>query len=304
MMAIPKSVFQSTRHIMMIEPAVFFANPETMDTNMYQVDQSRDEAQQIFAAAHTEFRAFRDLLVDNGVIVTTAKGYEGCPDMVFPNWASTHGGGRMVLYPMMNENRRAERAPEIIAALQKAYPNVIDLTARERTGKYLEARGSLVCDRVNKIAYAGLSARTDSALAVEWAEMMDYEIEIFETMSHTGQPVYHTDLVMWVGSSLAGVCLDCIRDADQERILHSLSRFHDVIEFSMAQLQQFCGNALEVRGAGNKPMLALSSTAYEALREDQKEIMLQHFDKLLHSPLPTLEKYGGGSARCTLMELY
>ena len=289
---------------MMIEPAVFYANPETMETNMYQNEQQSQDAQQIFAAALAEFRAFRDVLVEAGVIITTAKGYKECPDMVFPNWASTHEGGLLVLYPMMNDNRRAERAPEVIELLRQTYPDVVDMTAHERDGKFLEARGSLVCDRVNKVVYAGLSPRTDEALARQWAEMMGYEIEVFQTAAHNGKPVYHTDLVMWIGSTLAGICTDCIVEKDRARVLARLKTHHDVVEFSRDQLQHFCGNALEVRGEGNASMLALSGAAHKALTKDQREVMEKHFSRLLHSPLPTLEKYGGGSARCMLMELY
>ncbi len=289
---------------MMIEPAAFYANPETMETNMYQIDQNAEDAGKIFTAALSEFRAFRDVLVDAGVIVTTAKGYKECPDMVFPNWASTHEGGRLVIYPMMNDNRRAERAPEVIELLRQTYPDVIDMSAHERDGKFLEARGSLVCDRVNKVVYAALSPRTDEGLAWQWAEMMGYEIEVFETRAHNGKPVYHTDLVMWIGTGLAGICASCIVEKDRARVLERLKAHHEAVEFSNDQLQHFCGNALEVRGEGNAPMLALSGAAYEALTADQRAVMETHFAKFLHSPLPTLEKYGGGSARCTLMELY
>ncbi len=289
---------------MMIEPAEFYANPETMTTNVYQVDQKSMKPGAILKAALAEFHAYRDMLVENGVIVTTGRGHKGCPDMVFPNWASTHEGGKLVLYPMMNANRRAERVPEIIAFLKKMYPHVIDMTAFEKKGKYLEARGSIVSDRVNKVAYAALSPRTDRDLAKKWAKKMGYKIEIFETLSHTGKPVYHTDLVMWIGSTVAGICSPCITEEHRARVVERLGRYHEVVEFSMDQLQHFCGNALEVRGHDDKPMLAMSGAAHKALTRKQKAVLDRHFDKLLHSPLPTLEKYGGGSARCTLMELY
>jgi hypothetical protein len=205
---------QSTNHILMIEPEEFFANPETMTTNVYQVDEDSDSAEVVYERALSEFRGFRNNLVEHGVIVTTLRGKAGCPDMVFPNWASTHEDGRMVLYPMLNDNRRAERDPAMIAALAKSYPDIIDWTHYEDEGKFLEARGSIVSDRVNKRAYATLSDRTNRELAEKWAQEMGYSIEIFNTTSHTGKPVYHTDLVIWIGSTLAGVCSECIVDAD------------------------------------------------------------------------------------------
>ncbi|MEM7679515.1 MAG: arginine deiminase-related protein [Pseudomonadota bacterium] len=300
------SVKQSTRHIMMVEPAAFFSNPETRETNVYQAREGEqpDNPDDVFIHAVSEFKLFRDLLVRNGVIVTTALGHEGSPDMIFPNWSSTHANGRMVLYPMMSENRRAERAPEIIEILKRSYPDVLDLTDYENKGLFLEARGSVVCDRVNRVGYVALSPRTSKEMAEIWAKEMDYELEVFETESHTGKPVYHTDLVMHIGSTYAAICADCITPEHRERVLNRLKSTHDVVELTMAQLQSFCGNALEVEGKDGDKMLAMSTAAYNALTIEQIRVIENHFVRVLHSPLDTLEKYGGGSARCTLMELY
>lgn len=295
---------QSTRNIMMIEPAEFYANPETMETNVYQIDQSDVDGAEINRNALAEFHAYRDMLVRNGVIVTTALGYKDCPDMIFPNWASTHINGRMVLYPMLSDNRRAERAPEVIEFLKKAYPDLVDLTSYEQQGLYLEARGSIVSDRINRVGYAALSPRTSREMVEKWADIMDYEVEIFDTLSHTGKPVYHTDLLIYVGTTMAGIVSPAIVEKDRARIVERLQSTHEIVEFSMDQLQHFCGNSLEVLGEGNQRMLAMSQAAYDALRPEQLKIMEQHFARILRSPLPTLEKYGGGSARCTLMELY
>lgn len=288
----------------MIEPATFFANPQTMETNVYQVEDEGLSKEQLFEAALKEFRIYRDTLVENGVFVTTALGYDDAPDMVFPNWASTHADGRMVLYPMRNENRRSERAPEIIDMLKAAYPNIIDLSQHEDEGLYLEARGSLVCDRVNRVAYAALSGRTHEEMAKKWADMMEYELVTFNTKSHTGEPVYHTDLVMYIGTTMIGICAPAIVEEDRERVLERVREHHDVVEFEMDQLSTFCGNSLEVLGENDQRMLAISSAAYNSLTPAQKSKMEQHFTRFLHAPLPTLEKYGGGSARCTLMELF
>lgn len=295
---------QSTRHILMIEPAVFYANPETMETNVYQHEEASVDEKAVYDSALAEFKAYRDALVEAGVIVTTAFGHDDCPDMVFPNWVSTHLGRKMVIYPMLNHNRRAERVPEIINFLKRTYPDVIDLTPYENEGLFLEARGSIVCDRVNKVGYVALSARTSREMALKWADMMGYEVEIFDTLSHTGKPVYHTDLVMYVGTDMAGICAEAIVEKDRARVLERIKSTHDVVELSMEQLGSFCGNALEVRGAYEDKMLAMSSAAYEALTADQRAVMEKHFKRIIHKPLPTLEKYGGGSARCMLMELY
>lgn len=296
---------QSTRHIFMIEPACFYANPETMDTNVYQVKGNEDQnPEEIFCQALREFRAFRDELVGHGVLVTTALGYEACPDMVFPNWMSTHQEGKLFLYPMRNTNRRAERAPEVIDAFQAAYPDFIDWSEYEAQDMFLESTASIVSDHVNKVGYSGLSGRTNRELVEKWGALMGYEMEIFETRSHKGPPVYHTDFLMYIGSAMAGLCSPCIDEKDRGRVLERLSASHDVVEFTMEQLSANCGNALEVIGTGAEKMLVMSDAAYDALTPAQLETIQSHYKTVIHSDLSTLERYGGGSARCMLMEIF
>lgn len=286
----------------MIEPADFFANPQTMETNAYQVD-DHEPVDVTSARALKEFRGLHDKLVENGVKITAAKALPECPDMVFPNWFFTFGDGRVMLCPMLNQNRQDERSEDLVAFLGKLYPEVIDWTEYEDFGLALESTASIVSDRVNRRCYAALSARTDEGLARKWAEFMGYEIAFFNTRSHKGTPVYHTDCVMWIGTTLAGVCSECIVDEDRQRIVSSLRRTHEVVEFDNEQLRAFCGNALEVVGAGGARMLVMSEKAMNALDEAQLALCKAHFKRIIYSPLDTLERYGGGSARCMLAEL-
>lgn len=296
---------QSTRHLLMVEPAVFYANPETMATNAYQVDGEIEPHDVILGNALAEFRAFRDMLVSNGVMITTVLGLEECPDMVFPNWASTHAGGRLILYPMLNENRQAERAPYIIDMLKGYYPDVTDWTDVEAEGLCLESTASIVSDHVNKRAYSGLSARTSPMMVERWAAHTGYDVMTFETLSHKGIPVYHTDFLMYIGTCMAGVCAECITDADlRKAVVTRLAETHEVIEFTAAQLQANCCNALEVVGADDERMLTMSRAAFEALEAAQLSVLRNHYNRVLTPDLATLEKYGGGSARCMLMEMF
>ena len=52
-------------------------------------------------------------------------------------------------------------------------------------------------------------------------------------------------------------------------------------------------------------MMLLDIQKFYTNREIKKEqiIQLQQYGKLLHSPLNTIEKYGGGSARCMIAEI-
>lgn len=296
---------QSTNHLLMVEPAEFYANPQTRDTNAYQAAREEESHEVLFARALAEFRTYRDMLLAHGVIVTTIPGRVGSPDMVFPNWASTYDDGRLILYPMLSENRQAERTPEVIAMLKSFYPKVTDWSGYEAQGLALESTASIVADHVHKRAYAGLSRRTSLVLAEKWAHEMGYDLITFDTRSHTGIPVYHTDYMMYIGTDLAAICAECIVDEGvRARVLARLRETHEVIELTGAQMRASCGNALEVVGRGGELMLTLSSGALKALSAEQKAIIGKYYKTLITPDLPTLEKYGGGSARCMLMEMF
>ncbi len=289
----------------MIEPAVFYANPQTMDTNAYQTHGEQESHEVTLEKARIEFRNYRDMLVEKGVMVTSVLGHKDCPDMIFPNWVSTYDENRMIIFPMLNENRAAERTPEIIEWLKHYYPDVVDWSGYEYDGIALESTASIVADHVNKRGYSGRSRRTDLKLVQKWSDYMGYDVISFDTHSHAGIPVYHTDFLMYIGTKMAGVCVEVFTD-DELRIsvLNRLRETHEVIEFSGAQLRANCCNSLEVVGENGELMLTMSKAAFEALDDSQLKIIDKHYKTLICPDLSTIEKYGGGSARCMLMELF
>jgi hypothetical protein len=304
----PKPVSQSTQHIMMTEPLGFLSNPQTMETNTYQEENATD-LRSIQDHARAEFRLFRDRLVEAGVVVTTVLGHPDSPDDVFcNNWISTQkdrsGEDSLVYYPMLASNRRIERRPEVMAMLEGRYPVALDLSKEELNGRYLESTGSLWMDRVNRVAYCAISPRTNEDLAREWCARMDFEFLPFHTRNHTGKPVYHTDVMMFIGTGYAGVCLECILPEDREKVVARLSLTHEIIPISLAQLKSFCGNSLELVGSGGALKLIMSGAAYRALTEAQKKALLRYVSEIVWADIPTIEKYGGGSARCMLLELH
>lgn len=295
---------QTTNKIMMMEPVGFHSNPQTMETNTYQAENPNDLSE-ITSKAIKEFRGLRDRLVEAGVIVVTALGHKASPDDIFcNNWVATLSEGRMILYPMLAENRRIERRDHIMEYLGHFYDVAMDVSYEEQRGRYLESTGSHWLDRVNKVAYFALSPRTNKDLAQQWCDFFEFEPVFFHTKNHVGKPVYHTDVMMYIGTSIAGVCASCIIEEDRSYVLDRLSEHHDILDISMDQLRSFCGNSLELRGIDDKKIIAMSSAAYYAYTDDQKSLLLKHVDEIIHSDISTIETYGGGSARCMLLELH
>lgn len=297
---------QSANHLLFVEPAVFFANPETALTNPYQNTAEKADPAVLLEKARAEISHYTALLESFGVEITRAPGSPQCPDHIFPgNWVSTHPNRTAVYYPMMAKNRRAERTAQICALLEKRYKIFHDYAPFADENKFLEGTGSFVLDRLNRIAYLALSERSHPEVAEKWAADMNYELVAFDTITPQGMPVYHTDLLMFIGRDLAGICLDAVADAGQRQAVRArLSESHVLVEFSIEQMNEMCGNALEVRGEAGIAYLTMSSRAYAALTEAQIELLRRYYVEIIHAPLDTIETYGGGSARCLILELF
>lgn len=240
------------------------------------------------------------------------------PDAVFPNnWFSTHPAGEggsgapasLVLYPMKCPNRQAEARDDIVSALKSlGHERVVDLISAERAGagRVLEGTGSLVLDRVNGTAYVALSERADPALAEEWADALGYgKVVAFHSGDGAGGTVYHTNVMMAVGTDVAVACLASVADpAQREALRAELERHHTLVDISLEQMASMCGNVLELENGLGLPVLAMSSRAYNAFTPDQRKLLRRHVAELHHAPIDTLEHIGGGSVRCTLGEIF
>lgn len=306
---IKRPITQSTGHIMMMEPRGFYSNPETMETNTYQAENPPNTASIQELAKH-EFRRLRDRIVEAGIAVTTVLGHPDSPDDIFcNNWVSTqlmkNGEATLVYYPMLAPNRRIERRPEVMSLLESRYRIALDLSFEEKNGKYLESTGALWMDRLNFVAYSSLSSRADMGLARRWCAEMGFEYAPFHTKNHAGKPVYHSDVMMFIGTGYVGICLECILPEDRAAIRTKLEATgREIVEISMDQLRQFCGNSLELIGTGGARKLVMSGNAYRAYTDAQKAIFLKYVSEIVYADIPTIEKYGGGSARCMLLELF
>src|SRR5205823_10169693 len=299
---------QSTDSVLMIRPVRFYPNPETAADNAFQRDADRG-SDALTLAARKEFDAAMQTLRAAGVNVhvfeDTAEPEK--PDAVFPNnWISTHDDGRIALFPMYSNLRRRERRQDIVEELRKHYrvTDVIDYSALEDEGCYLEGTGSLVFDHVNKIAYVSLSNRSNPKMIQRFADDFSYEPVIFTSIGPNGQSIYHTNVMMCIGTAFAMVGLEMIpNEAERQQVRARLEKTgKEIVELSAGQIANFAGNAIELQNKNGEKLLVLSSRATEALTDEQRE-RLGRYSRLMQLELPIIE-LGGGSARCMLATIH
>jgi hypothetical protein len=298
---------RAASHVLLIEPVQFRPNAETAASNVFQHQVDSAQVDQLGAAAIRQHRALRDLLIENGVQVTVVRSRAETPDAPFcNNWFSTHAGpagATLVLYPLLAPNRRIERRADIVALLRPRYQTVIDFSDREAAGIFLESTGSLCLDDAARVAYAAISPRTHRVLAEEWASRLGYRLIAFEATDATGTPYYHTNVMMFIGHGLAGVCLESI-GAEREVVRQALAASGlEVLPISRDQVLAFCGNCLPLQNDRGEPLLAMSSAAHAGFSAAQRR-QIEQRARILHTDLSAFELIGGGSARCLLGELF
>lgn len=309
---------QTTNKVLMVRPVRFAYNEETATNNAFQKkDDTQGGAQTIEQQAVREFDAYAAMLRDQGVEVQVLQDTEEpfTPDSIFPNNCfSTHidvlpgtsvRQRTLVIYPMYAHNRRDERGKLLKALMKEKFDKIVDLSILEQEGMFLEGTGSLILDREHHIAYACVSPRTNPVALKIWADEMNYRYVLFDGIDDNRQPIYHTNVMMHVGSRYAIVCLEAIADQSQRQTvidsLHTTGK--EIVNISFDQMRQFVGNMLELRNSEGKKILVMSATAKHSLTSEQLSILEQ--DALIVAPdIHTIETAGGGSARCMIAEKY
>lgn len=299
---------QTTHSIIMVNPAQFGCNAQTAATNVFQRASDAD-AQHLRERAKREFADFVTTLrkADVEVIVFDDTDRPVKPDAVFPNnWLTTHVDGTSVLYPMQAANRRKECRPALLAQLATDYgyttTNELDLTDHADHQRYLEGTGSLVLDRATRTTYACLSPRTNLELLAHWCERMQYNAITFSATCRDA-PIYHTNVMMAVGTTLAVVCLSAITDhTERARVRgHLEASGHRVLAITEAQMNAFAGNMLELADAAGAPLMVMSQAAQASLTRAQLATIAAHA-RIVTAAIPTIEANGGGSVRCMIAE--
>ena len=295
----------------MVRPARFGCNAQTADSNAFQAKPTTLGGEDLQTLALHEFHGLAEALERAGVEVLIApdSAQPPKPDAIFPNnWVSFHHDGTVALYPMLAPNRRLERRAEVLQQVVRngafRVSRTVDLTHRESEDKYLEGTGSVVLDRVHRIAYACSSPRTDLDVLGEFAQQLDYELMTFDAVDAGGTAIYHTNVLMAIGTGFAVVCAESIiGDAHRAAVLSKLrATGHTIVEITPAQMAQFAANVLELAAPDGK-LIALSTTALGCLAPPQRRA-LESQARLIPAEIPTIERIGGGGVRCMLAEIH
>jgi hypothetical protein len=307
-----KKPAQITSSVMMIRPVNFGFNAETAKSNAFQVAANPESSQWIQERALLEFDTFVERLraARINVITFDDKPSPYTPDSIFPNnWVTFHEDGRVVLFPMQAHNRRLERKQEFISSLSKDYgfniSEIVDLSHYEGEDKFLEGTGSMIIDRQNGLVYACHANRTNPEVLQHFCNLFGYQPIMFHATDSNNVAVYHTNVMMAVGENIAIICTDSIRDPkEKNQVLGLLKETgKEVIDLSMNQMFSFAGNMLQLKDEKNTPVLVMSEQGYASLNQEQIAKMTS-FTAILHSDIGHIEKYGGGSARCMLAEIF
>lgn len=298
---------QTAKKILMVRPARFAYNEQTAMNNFFQNKASISNLNEMALQEFDNFvETLRSCKIE--VIVVQDSIDPHTPDSIFPNnWFSTHSTGELVLYPMFAENRRLERKSQFLKIIEEHYSahKVIDLSVWENKNRFLEGTGSLILDHNNRIVYACRSERTDDIVFEEFYTKMNFEPQLFNAYDENQKNIYHTNVMMSIGKSIAVICAESIVDEKRrENIVNSLKKSKkEVIEISFEQMRSFCANILELHNSENENYLIMSETAKNAFTDSQKEILDRHC-RIISSSLDTIEQTGGGSARCMIAEIF
>ncbi len=304
---------QVTSKLLMVRPKNFHGNEQTAVNNYFQSLSGSQSLREIQEEALREFDVFVGKLTSKGIEVMVVEDSEtsDTPDAIFPNnWISFHQSGQVFTYPMFAENRRLERSNLIISQIDQAFDvkELIQLESWENEGHFLEGTGSLVLDRQHKVAYVALSDRAHLRVIKDFEEKSGYQTITFQSnQSVDGKrlPIYHTNVMMYVGEAFAVICLDSIDDIRERNKVETalLDTGKEIINISEKQVAEFAGNGLQVCNNQGNRYIVMSTTAFGSLDQNQQKA-LEKNGEIIHSPLNTIEYYGGGSARCMMAEIF
>jgi hypothetical protein len=297
---------QTSNAVLLVRPASFGFNPETAASNAFASAADEHAASEVLK----EFDAVAERLEGAGVEVVVLEDTPdpAKPDAIFPNnWVSFHADGTMVLYPMESSSRQREREPERLVGLLEqhgfAVQRTIDLSHHERHGRFLEGTGSLILDRPERRAFANLSPRTDPHVIADFDDRLDYTTFLFDARDRSGRPIYHTNVLLSLGTRFAILCEEVVAQEYRPVLLDEIEASgRTIITVDFEQMKSFACNVIELEGRDG-PAIAISAAAKGSLRPDKLK-RLESFGELLDVAIPTIERVGGGSIRCMIADIH
>lgn len=299
---------QAPRAVFMIRPHRFHPNPETASDNAFQRTTLQRSAEQIARDAYAEVSEVARRLQQEGVTVHIFedRGERETPDSVFPNnWFSTHSGGHVAVFPMFVPSRRRERRYDILEMLKAEYrvQDIIDYSCLEYDNLFLEGTGAMVIDHLARIAYTANSNRANEIALERFCTHFNFEPMAFDTEDADGKPIYHTNVMMCIGTDFAMAGFGIIKDEARRREIYDRlgETGRDIIALDQHQLNNFAGNAIELAGEHGR-ILAISARAAAVLSAEQKSI-IEKSVKIVELSVPTIE-LAGGSIRCMLAGIH
>ena len=291
-------LFQSANRLVIAKPTSFGFDEISAETNVFQNNHSSNK---LFKLVEKEHFELTKLLDKNNIAFQILNSPKECLDGIFlNNWVITYIDKTYDLFSMLNPNRRLERSKENIKFLENVYSLKNDFSTYEKDNQFLEGTGSLVLDRINKIAYMSVSKRSSVKLATHWANRRGYTLNLFSSYLDDA-PIYHTNVVMFIGSNIACLGSDLIKENTIEALL---KKHHRVIALSEDEVKNFCGNCIEVRDREDNKILLMSSRAYKSFTKKNLIQLSSFYPKILHTDLTNTENIGGGSLRCMILELF
>ncbi len=304
------NITQSASTILMVRPANFGYNEQTAESNAFQSIDSAHSEQEVSKLAKKEFDGFVAKLRDHAinVVVHEEEYHPDRTDSVFPNnWISFHENGQVIIYPMESPNRRLEKDTKVLDLLGSNFEinTVRDLSEFESKNQFLEGTGSIIFDYIHGKGYACISTRTDEALFDEVCTSLGYEAVLFEASDLNGVPIYHTNVMMALGTGYVVICMDSVKDEVQKKklVVTFAADGLEIIDIDFDQLANFAGNMLEVRNAKDQLHLVMSKSAFDAMRKEQID-QIEKYAKPLWVDISTIENIGGGSARCMMAAVH
>jgi len=305
-------VKQVTSELLMVRPTSFSSNPETIETNKFQSNLKKNHTQEsIQSDALDEFDNMVNILKEHNIKIFDIDDIRELnnTDAVFPNnWVSFHQDNTVVLYPMMARSRRSEKRYDILEYLTKyqsfKIDRIIDMSYLEKENLFLEGTGSMIFDRVNKTVFACKSSRTSLEALEIFCKDMGYNPIVFDAIIND-YPIYHTNVMMSLGNKTAFLCSESIKDEANNILIKNYFKDleKNIIEISPEQMKNFAGNVIEVENAKGVSHIIMSDSAYQALDHKQLDL-INSVSNIIAIPLETIERYGGGSARCMIAEIF